>query len=182
MRIQWLNAGAVAACVIAGALIAAKNIRGRVAHQLLNVSYDPTRELYQHLNPVFAARYEQETGESVGVRQSHGGSAHQAKLVATEEQAANVVTLGLPSDIESIEKHGLIDKDWRTRLPDNSEPYHSTIVFVVRKGNPLHILDWPEPRPAERRGHRARPEDLRKRPTRRARRVGVCRDARRRRE
>jgi len=144
MRIQWLNAGAVAACVIAGALIAAKNVRGHVAHQLLNVSYDPTRELYQHLNPVFAARYEQETGESVGVRQSHGGSAHQARLVATGEQAADVVTLGLPSDIESIEKHGLIDKDWRTRLPDDSEPYHSTIVFVVRKGNPLHILDWPD--------------------------------------
>jgi sulfate transport system substrate-binding protein len=144
MRISWLNAGAVAACAIAGALIAAKNVRGRVAHQILNVSYDPTRELYQHLNPVFAARYEKETGESVGVRQSHGGSSHQARLVATGEQAADVVTLGLPSDIEGIEKRGLIDKDWRTRLPDDAEPYHSTIVFVVRKGNPLHILDWPD--------------------------------------
>ena len=144
MRISWLNAGAVAACAIAGALIAAKNVRGRVAHQILNVSYDPTRELYQQLNPVFAARYEKETGESVGVRQSHGGSSHQARLVATGEQAADVVTLGLPSDIEGIEKRGLIDKDWRTRLPDDAEPYHSTIVFVVRKGNPLHILDWPD--------------------------------------
>ena len=144
MRIQWLNAGAVAACVIAGALIAAKNVRGHVAHQILNVSYDPTRELYQHLNPVFATRYEKETGESVGVRQSHGGSSHQARLVATGEQAADVVTLGLPSDIEGIEKRGLISKDWRTRLPDDAEPYHSTIVFVVRKGNPLHIVDWPD--------------------------------------
>jgi sulfate transport system substrate-binding protein len=65
-------------------------------------------------------------------------------LVATGEQAADVVTLGLPSDIEGIEKRGLISKDWRTRLPDDAEPYHSTIVFVVRKGNPLHIVDWPD--------------------------------------
>jgi len=144
MRISWLNAGAVTACVIAGALITIKNVHGQAAHQILNVSYDPTRELYQRLNPVFAARYEKETGETVAIRQSHGGSSYQARLVATGEQAADVVTLGLPSDIEGIEKRGLIGKDWRTRLPDDAQPYHSTIVFVVRKGNPLHILDWPD--------------------------------------
>ena len=144
MKISWINAGALAAIVLAGAQIAAKNAHGHVAHQIFNVSYDPTRELYQRLNPTFVARYEAETGESVGIRQSHGGSSHQSRLVATGAQAADVVTQGLPSDIEGIEKHGLIGKDWRTRLPDEAEPYHSTIVFVVRKGNPLHILDWPD--------------------------------------
>lgn len=144
MRIPWLNAAAIVACVVAGAAITAKNAGGHFAHQILNVSYDPTRELFAHLNPIFAAHYEKETGESVGIRQSHGGSSHQARLVATGEQAADVVTLGLPSDVASIEKRGLIGKDWRARLPNEAEPYHSTIVFVVRKGNPLHILDWPD--------------------------------------
>jgi len=144
MRISWLNATAVAACVIAAGLIAAKNVHGHVTHQILNVSYDPTRELYQRLNPIFATRYEKDTGESVGIRQSHGGSSYQARLVATGEAAADVVTLGLPSDLEGIVKHGLIAKDWRARLPNDSQPYYSTIVFVVRKGNPLHILDWPD--------------------------------------
>ena len=144
MRISWLNAGAVVACLAAGALIAAKNVNGRVAHQILNVSYDPTRELYQRINPVFVTKYEKETGETVGIRQSHGGSSYQARQVATGEHKADVVTLGLPSDIDAIEKRGLIAKGWRQRLPDDSQPYHSTIVFVVRKGNPLNIRDWPD--------------------------------------
>lgn len=144
MRIPWVNIGAIVASVVAISLIATKNVGGRAAHQILNVSYDPTRELYQHLNPVFVAKYEKESGESVGVRQSHGGSSYQARQVASGEQAADVVTLGLPSDVEGLEKRGLIGNDWRKRLPDDAQPYHSTIVFVVRKGNPLDIHDWPD--------------------------------------
>lgn len=144
MRIPWLNIAAIMASVIAVALIATKNVGGRAAHQILNVSYDPTRELYQRLNPVFIAKYEKEIGESVGVRQSHGGSSYQARQVASGEQAADVVTLGLPSDVEGLERRGLIGKDWRRRLPDEAQPYHSTIVFVVRTGNPLNIRDWPD--------------------------------------
>jgi sulfate/thiosulfate transport system substrate-binding protein len=144
MTNRWLNAGAIAACVIAGALIASKNVSGHAANQILNVSYDPTRELYQHLNPLFLKHYEKETGEPVGVRQSHGGSSYQARQVASGALSADVVTLGLPSDVEGLAKRGLIDKDWRKRLPDDSQPYHSTIVFVVRKGNPLNIRDWPD--------------------------------------
>ena len=144
MRISWLNIGAITASVIAVAVIASKNAGGHAAHQILNVSYDPTRELYQHINPLFIARREKDTGETVGVRQSHGGSSYQARQVASGEQAADVVTLGLPSDVEGLEKRGLIAKDWRKRLPDDAQPYHSTIVFVVRKGNPLNIRDWPD--------------------------------------
>lgn len=144
MRIPLLNAGAVIAVAIAGSLLAAKNLHGHVAHQILNVSYDPTRELYKRINPVFVAAYEKQTGETVGVRQSHAGSSHQARLVATGEQVADVVTLGLPSDLDGISKRGLIASDWRSRLPHNAQPYHSTIVFVVRKGNPLGIKDWPD--------------------------------------
>ena len=144
MRISWFSAGALATCVIAGTLIAMHNAPGNFTHQILNVSYDPTRELYQHLNPIFAAEYKRQTGETIDVRQSHGGSSYQARQVATGEQQADVVTLGLPSDIESIEKRGLIGTDWRQRLPNGARPYHSTIVFVVRRGNPLGIHDWPD--------------------------------------
>ncbi|QGM97410.1 sulfate ABC transporter substrate-binding protein [Methylocystis parvus] len=144
MRISWVNIGAIAASVLAVGLIAGKNVGGSAAHQILNVSYDPTRELYQRLNPVFIAKYEKETGENVGVRQSHGGSSYQARQVANGEQTADVVTLGLPSDVEGLEKRGLIKSDWRGRLPDDAQPYHSTIVFVVRKDNPLNIRDWPD--------------------------------------
>jgi len=144
MRIPWLNAAAVAACVVAVGLITAKNVHGHVANQILNVSYDPTRELYQRINPIFVASYEKQSGETVAVRQSHGGSSQQARLVASGQLAADVVTLGLPSDLEGLEKRGLIAKNWRERLPNESQPYYSTIVFVVRKGNPLNILDWPD--------------------------------------
>ncbi len=144
MKVSWLGASAVAACVLAGALIAMHNAPGAFSQQILNVSYDPTRELYHRLNPVFSAKYKKDTGETVDIRQSHGGSSYQARQVTTGEQAADVVTLGLPSDIEAIEKHGLIGTDWRTRLPNDAQPYHSTIVFVVRKGNPLAIYDWPD--------------------------------------
>ena len=110
--------------------------------RLLNVSYDPTRELYAQLNPRFVAGHEKETGESVAIEQSHGGSSRQARLVADGTEAADVVTLALPSDIDSLRARGMIADDWRTAFPNHSQPYYSTIVFVVRKGNPKNIHDW----------------------------------------
>ncbi len=143
MRIPWLSVGAVAASVIAVSVIAVKNVDGYTPHHLLNVSYDPTRELYQKINPAFAAKYLKDTGEAIQVRQSHGGSSYQARQVVTGAAPADVVTLGLPSDIEGLAKRGIVARDWRTRLPNDARPYYSTVVFVVRKGNPLKILDWP---------------------------------------
>ena len=110
--------------------------------RLLNVSYDPTRELYAQLNPRFIARYQKETGESVGIEQSHGGSSRQARSVAAGTAAADVVTLALPSDVDSLRAARMVADDWRSSLPNNSQPYYSTIVFVVRKGNPQNIHDW----------------------------------------
>lgn len=144
MRIPWISVGAVAAVVAAVALLVARNGEGSAAHHLLNVSYDPTRELYQHINPRFLETYEKETGSSVAIKQSHGGSSHQAKLVATGELKADVVTLGLPSDVEALNNRGLIPDGWEQRLPNRSRPYTSTIVFVVRRGNPHAIHDWPD--------------------------------------
>jgi sulfate/thiosulfate transport system substrate-binding protein len=144
MRIPWLSVGAVAASIFAVGLIVVKNVDGYVPHHILNVSYDPTRELYQKINPAFAAQYLKETGETVAIRHSHGGSSYQARQVATGAAVADVVTLGLPSDVEGLAKRGLIGNDWRARLPNEARPYYSTVVFVVRKGNPLKILDWPD--------------------------------------
>lgn len=144
MSIKWLNVSAVAAAALAASLVVAKNVEGRTARYLLNVSYDPTRELYHHINERFVTAYEIANDSSVGVRQSHGGSSHQARLVATGDVKADVVTLGLPSDVEGIHKRGLIADGWRQRLPNNSQPYYSTIVFVVRRGNPHAIRDWPD--------------------------------------
>jgi sulfate transport system substrate-binding protein len=108
---------------------------------LLNVSYDPTRELYDELNAAFAAKWEAETGQSLEIKQSHGGSGKQARAVI-DGLEADVVTLALAYDIDAIAESGLIDKGWQARLPDNSSPYTSTIVFLVRKGNPKQIRDW----------------------------------------
>ena len=109
---------------------------------LLNVSYDPTRELYKDYNEAFAKHWKAETGEDVTVQQSHGGSGKQARAVI-DGLEADVVTLALESDINAIvDKTGKIAKDWRTRLPNNSAPYTSTIVFLVRKGNPKGIHNW----------------------------------------
>lgn len=109
--------------------------------QLLNVSYDPTRELYDQYNQAFSKHYQQETGDTVTVRQSHGGSGKQATSVINGIRA-DVVTLALQSDVDAIAERGRIDKNWIKRLPDNSAPYTSTIVFLVRKGNPKQIHDW----------------------------------------
>lgn len=109
---------------------------------LLNVSYDPTREFYREFNAAFAAKWKEETGETVTIQTSHGGSGKQARSVI-DGLAADVVTLALQSDIDAIVEHTQkINADWRTRLPNNASPYTSTIVFLVRKGNPKAISDW----------------------------------------
>ena len=108
---------------------------------LLNVSYDPTRELYQDFNKAFAAHWKSKSGEDLKIKQSHGGSGKQARAVIDGLQA-DVVTLALAYDIDEIAQRGLIAKDWQKRLPHSSTPYSSTIVFLVRKGNPKGIKDW----------------------------------------
>ena len=109
---------------------------------LLNVSYDPTRELYAQYNALFAKHWKETTGGDITIRQSHGGSSKQARTVI-DGVDADVVTLGLAPDIDALVKHGgLVNADWQKRLPLNSAPYTSTIVFVVKKGNPKGIKDW----------------------------------------
>jgi sulfate transport system substrate-binding protein len=110
--------------------------------QILNVSYDPTRELYQEFNAAFVAHWKQKTGQNLVIQQSHGGSGKQARSVI-EGLQADVVTLALAYDVDALSEKGrLIPKDWQKRLPHNSSPYTSTIVFLVRKGNPKGIKDW----------------------------------------
>ena len=109
--------------------------------KLLNVSYDPTRELYQDVNGAFAKSWKAKTGQDVTVQQSHGGSGKQARSVI-DGLEADVVTLALAYDVDAVANSGLIAKNWQSRLPNNSAPYTSTIVFLVRKGNPKKIRDW----------------------------------------
>jgi sulfate/thiosulfate transport system substrate-binding protein len=111
--------------------------------ELLNVSYDPTRELWQDLNAQFAKQYEQKTGRPISIKQSHGGSSSQARAV-NDGLEADVVTLGLWADTDLLRRGGLIAEGWEERLPEHSLPYYSTIAFVVRKGNPKNIHDWPD--------------------------------------
>ena len=110
---------------------------------ILNVSYDPTRELYQAINASFIASYKQKTGRTVAINQSHGGSGKQARAVI-DGLEADVVTLALAYDVDAVQESGLILPGWQKRLPQNSSPYTSTVVFVVRKGNPKGIRDWPD--------------------------------------
>jgi sulfate/thiosulfate transport system substrate-binding protein len=124
-----------AALVLVTSSAAAQNL------SLLNVSYDPTRELYAEFNKAFVSAYQRETGKKVDIKQSHGGSGSQARGVIDGLQA-DVVTLALAYDIDAISAKGFINKDWQARLPQNSSPYTSTIVFLVRKGNPKAIKDW----------------------------------------
>jgi sulfate transport system substrate-binding protein len=127
--------------VFALALLAAIPAYAKTVN-LLNVSYDPTRELYQDYNQVFAAYWKKKTGDDVTIHQSHGGSGKQARAVI-DGLSADVVTLGLPPDINAIVKNAhLVSPDWEKALPDHSTPYTSTIVFLVRKGNPKNIKDW----------------------------------------
>jgi sulfate/thiosulfate-binding protein len=143
MRTLWLNTFAVIAVVIALTVVVVRNIEGDTSNQILNVSYDPTRELFQDLNRQFTLQYAKQTGKKLTIQQSHGGSSRQAQAVI-DGLSADVVTLALRSDVEALHKRGLIADGWAQRLPENSEPYTSTIVFVVRKGNPRAIKDWPD--------------------------------------
>jgi len=111
------------------------------SRELLNVSYDPTRELYEQIDRAFAKSWAGRTGEQISIKQSHGGSGKQARAVI-DGLPADVVTLALAYDIDQIAKNGLIASSWQKRLPNNSTPYYSTIVFLVRKDNPKHIKDW----------------------------------------
>ncbi|WP_454829701.1 sulfate ABC transporter substrate-binding protein [Pseudoxanthomonas wuyuanensis] len=125
-------------CLLATTAAIARDIR------LLNVSYDPTREFYRELNAAFAKDWQQKTGDKVSIDTSHGGSGKQARAVI-DGLEADVVTLALAYDIDSIAQRGkLLPSNWQSRLPDNSSPYTSTIVFLVRKGNPKGIKDWPD--------------------------------------
>jgi len=135
--------GAVATVAGAVWLLAADSGRGTASTELLNVSYDPTRELWRELNEKFIPRYEKQSGDALSIKQSHGGSTTQARAVI-DGLDADVVTLALWSDTDAIRKAGLIADGWDRRLPHRSLPYFSTIVFVVRKGNPHHIRDWPD--------------------------------------
>src|SRR5512147_3241471 len=129
-----LSAVAVALCLVVNVACADRS--------LLNVSYDPTRELYQEFNQAFVKEWADKHGEQVTIRMSHGGSGKQARSVI-DGLAADVVTLALAYDIDAIaEKAKLLPADWQGRLPHRSCPYTSTIVFLVRKGNPKKILDW----------------------------------------
>lgn len=130
---KWL---AVAATSLAASAVLAKDVN------LLNVSYDPTRELYVEFNRAFADHWQKTEKQKVNISQSHGGAGKQARAVI-DGLAADVVTLALAYDIDAIhEEAGLIPKDWQSRLPHNSSPYTSTIVFLVRKGNPKNVKDW----------------------------------------
>jgi sulfate/thiosulfate-binding protein len=120
--------------LLATALVAADDV-------LLNASYDPTRELYKAVNAAFAAHWQKTTGRTVEVKQSHGGSGKQARSVI-EGLEADVVTLAIGLDVDEIARSGRLAADWAKRLPDNSSPYTSTIVFLVRAGNPKGIKDW----------------------------------------
>src|SRR5947209_16486949 len=137
---------ALISAVLAAANLTGCNVAGGTANdgiELLNVSYDPTRELWRDLNDRFVVKYEKETGKKVTINQSHGGSGSQGRAVI-DGLEADVATLALWSDTDAIRARGLIKDGWEKRLPHDSLPYYSTIVFVVRKGNPKGVHDWPD--------------------------------------
>lgn len=143
MKRTWTSVLPLLAVVVAVGLVFFGNIDRDQSIELLNVSYDPTRELFQDLDQQFVLKYERETGQKLTIKQSHGGSSRQAHAVI-EGLEADVVSLALPSDIDLLRKHGLIKDGWPDRLPNHAQPYTSTIVFVVRRGNPKSIKDWPD--------------------------------------
>ncbi|MBK8271576.1 MAG: sulfate ABC transporter substrate-binding protein [Sphingomonadales bacterium] len=139
MNRRYFTRAALAATALA--LVPAAALVAAAPATLLNVSYDPTRELYVAVNAAFARDWKAKTGQDVVIRQSHGGSGKQARSVI-DGLPADVVTLALGYDIDAIAQRGLIARDWQRRLPHASAPYYSTIVFLVRKGNPKRIQDW----------------------------------------
>jgi sulfate/thiosulfate-binding protein len=143
LSVSRLNILGIVAIVVAGSLLAFHNLhRDNSPNQILNVSYDPTRELYAAIDKTFVDQFRRQTGVTVEVKQSHGGSGRQASEVIKGHEKAEVVSLALPSDVDALRKRGLIASDWQKRLPNHSVPYTSTIVFVVQKDNPLGIHDW----------------------------------------
>jgi sulfate transport system substrate-binding protein len=143
MNSRWLNTFALGAVALSAALVAIANVDRDKGNEILNVSYDPTRELFTDLNQQFVAKYQRDTGRRWTIRQSHGGSSRQSRAVI-DGLKADVVTLALFPDVDALRKRGLIPEGWSKRLPHDSQPFTSTIVFVVRKGNPKHIRDWPD--------------------------------------
>ncbi len=141
LGIGWLTVMVLAACTTSTTSEGNNGAGARGQVELLNVSYDPTRELYEAFNEAFATYWEKETGQTVVIRQSHGGSGKQARSVI-DGLEADVVTLALAYDIDAIQEAGLIEEGWQSRLEHNSSPYTSTIVFLVRNGNPKGIHDW----------------------------------------
>jgi sulfate transport system substrate-binding protein len=135
--------GMIAAVILASTLASAVTHADAKSLELLNVSYDPTRELWRDLNSAFIPKYEKEHGVKLSINQSHGGSSTQARAVI-DGLEADVVSLAMWPDTNAIRKAGLIADGWENRLPNNSLAYVSTIVFVVRKGNPKGIKDWPD--------------------------------------
>jgi sulfate transport system substrate-binding protein len=141
MRVAKKLLSAVLATVVGFSAMGASVVRAD-SKELLNVSYDPTRELYEQYNKAFAKYYKEKTGEDVKVKQSHGGSGKQARAII-DGLEADVATLALQPDIDALVKNGdLLAADWQKKLPQNSAPYTSTIVFLVKKGNPKGIKDW----------------------------------------
>ena len=139
--VKWLTLVALGLLVVAAAT-GGGGASAQPAVSLLNVSYDPTRELYQDVNAAFARHWRARTGQPVTVRQSHGGSGKQARSVI-DGLEADVVTLALAWDVDALAQNArLVPHEWQQRLPHNGAPYTSTVVFVVRKGNPKHIRDW----------------------------------------
>ena len=138
---QWLNAFALAALALSVGLVIFANIDSGKTNAILNVSYDPTRELFKDINQQFITEYQRQTGLKLNIQQSHGGSSRQSKAVI-DGLKADVVSFALFPDVDALRKRGLIAQDWSKRLPHNSQPFSSTIVFVVRKGNPKNIHDW----------------------------------------
>lgn len=136
MKKTFLKTATLAAAVALTGTAVAKNI------ELLNVSYDPTREFYVDFNEAFAKHWKEKTGDTVTINQSHGGSSKQARAII-DGLEADVATLALAADIDALHKNGnLVAEDWQKKLPDNSAPYQSTLAFLVRKGNPKGIKDW----------------------------------------
>lgn len=127
--------------VLAMAAGSTLSVQAAAQTELLNVSYDVARELYKDVNPAFIAAYKQQTGQTVTVKQSHGGSSKQARAVA-DGLEASVVTMNQANDIDMLADRGLVAKDWARKFPNNAAPYYSTMVFLVRKGNPKGVRDW----------------------------------------
>jgi sulfate transport system substrate-binding protein len=142
LAVAGCSGGGRSACDASGKAAAAGG-GDRAPIELLNVSYDPTRELYREINEVFAKRYEAEHGRPVSIKQSHAASGSQARAVI-DGLEADVVTLAVWPDVEAVAKSGLVKPGWEDRFENQAVPYHSVVVFVVRKGNPKAIKDWPD--------------------------------------